>query len=235
MTDRMTLLSHIRELRDRVIKALMALSVGTIIGFFFNQRGREFLEQPYVDITDNKLGFLSPADGFSQAMKVSLFIGLVIAAPFVIYQIWRFVAPALSRREKKLVIPLSLVMAGLFFAGLLLAYWTLPLALRVLFSFASESVEPTITEPDYLSFVLRYMLGFGLGFQFPVALFAAAAFGLLTSQRLRKSWRGAMVTIVVVAALIMPGGDPLQLLMLAIPMYLLYEATILAIKLLLRK
>ncbi|NOX23098.1 MAG: twin-arginine translocase subunit TatC [Actinobacteria bacterium] len=235
MSQQMTLLNHIRELRDRVIKALIALTLGTIIGFFFNRQTRVFLEEPYIVITGNKLGFLSPAEGFTQAMKVSLFLGLVMAAPIVIYQTWRFVAPALNRREKRFIIPLSMVMALLFVAGISLGYWTLPLALRVLFSFAGESVEPTITEPKYLSFVLRYMLGFGVGFQFPIALFSASAFGMLTSRQLRSAWRGAMVTIVAVAALIMPGGDPLPLLILATPMYLLYEATILAIKLILRK
>ncbi|GBE24747.1 sec-independent protein translocase protein TatC [bacterium BMS3Bbin02] len=235
MTQQMTLLNHIRELRDRVIRSLIALTLGTIVGFFFNQQTRVFLEEPYIKITGNKLGFLSPAEGFTQAMKVSLFLGLVMAAPIIIYQVWRFVAPALSGREKRFIVPLSIVMALLFVAGISLAYWTLPLALRVLFSFAGESVEPTITEPFYLSFVLRYMLGFGFGFQFPVALFAASALGMLTSRKLRSAWRGAMVTIVAVAALIMPGGDPIPLLILAVPMYLLYEATILAIKLILRK
>ena len=232
---RMPLMNHLVELRSRLIKSVVAVAVGSVIGFVFYRDVLEILAEPYANATDQPLAFFQPTEPFSLALRVALFAGTILASPVIIYQIWRFIGPALTKRERRYVYPLSGVMALLFIAGVALGYFTLPLALRVLFSFAGDLLQETVGVNFYFSFAMRFLLAFGAAFQFPVFLFAAAALGLISSQALRRQRRWAVVFVVVAAALMTPGGDPLTLLMLATPMYLLYELSILSIRFILRK
>lgn len=235
MTARMSLMSHLVELRARLVKSVVAVAVGSVIGFIFYRDILDLLAKPYEGATDQPLAFFQPTEPFSLALRVALFGGVIIASPVIIYQIWRFLGPALTKRERRYVYPLSGVMALLFMAGIVLGYYTLPLALRVLFSFAGDLLEETIGVNFYFSFAMRFLLAFGIAFQFPVFLFAAAALGLVTSQGLREQRRWAVVFVVVAAALMTPGGDPITLLMLSTPMYLLYEMSILSIRFILKR
>lgn len=235
MTARMSLMGHLVELRSRIIKSTVAVAVGSVIGFIFYRDVLSLLAKPYEGATDQPLAFFQPTEPFSLALRVALFSGVIIASPVIIYQIWRFIGPALTKRERRYVYPLSGVMALLFVSGVALGYFTLPLALRVLFSFAGDLLQETVGVQFYFSFAMRFVLAFGVAFQFPVFLFAAAALGLVTSQALRQQRRWAVTIVVIVAALMTPGGDPLTLLMLSAPMYLLYEATILSIRFILRR
>jgi sec-independent protein translocase protein TatC len=235
MTARMPLMSHLSELRSRIIKSMVALAVGTVIGFIFYLDILDILAEPYRSVTDEGLAFFQPTEPFSLALKVALFGGTILASPVIIYQIWRFISPALTRRERRYIYPLSGVMTLLFVGGVALGYFTLPLALRVLFSFGGDLLQETVGVNFYFSFAMRFLLAFGAAFQFPVFLFAAAALGLVSSQALRRQRRWAVVFVVVAAALMTPGGDPLTLLLLATPMYLLYEMSIVAIRFILHK
>jgi sec-independent protein translocase protein TatC len=235
MTTRMSLMGHLVELRSRIIKSVVAVAIGSVVGFIFYRDILGVLAKPYEGATDQPLAFFQPTEPFSLALRVALFGGTILASPVIIYQVWRFIGPALTRRERRYVYPLSAVMAVLFLGGVALGYYTLPLALRVLFSFAGDLLQETVGVNFYFSFAMRFLLAFGVAFQFPVFLFAAAALGLISSRALREQRRWAVVFVVVAAALMTPGGDPLTLMMLATPMYLLYELSILSIRFILKR
>ena len=168
-------------------------------------------------------------------MKVGLFGGAILASPIVLYQLWRFVSPALSKQERKYVVPLSVLFTVLFITGLALGYWSLPRGLEFLLGFGGDDLEPVIQAEPYLSFAMRFLLAFGIAFEFPVFTFAAAAVGVVSSRQLRAGWRWAVVGIVVGAALLTPSGDPLTLTLMSVPLYIMYELTILAVKYILKK
>lgn len=233
---RMGFMQHLVELRSRLMKTALVVVVFTVVSFFFWEDVLELLSRPYLEATGgNRLRFFQVTEAFSLALRISLFTGLVVASPFVIYQLWRFVSPALTQREKRHVIPLSAVLGVLFISGIVGGYLALPFSLELLVGFGDELLEPTIGAEFYLRFAMRFLLAFGLAFEFPVFLFAAALFGLVTSQQLKDFRRWAVTIILIGAALLTPGGDPLTLALLAGPLYILYELTILAIKYLLRK
>ena len=235
MTARMSLMSHLIELRSRLIKSVVAIAVGTVVVFIFYRDILDVLAKPYEGATDQPLAFFQPTEPFSLALRVALFGGFIIASPVLMYHVWRFIGPALTKRERRYVYPLSAVMTLLFVAGIVLGYFTLPLALRVLFSFAGDLLQETVGVNFYFSFAMRFLLAFGLAFQFPVFLFAAAALGLVSSRALREQRRWAVVFVVVAAALMTPGGDPMTLMLLSTPMYLLYELSILSIRFILKR
>ncbi|MFQ5554567.1 MAG: twin-arginine translocase subunit TatC [Acidimicrobiia bacterium] len=233
----MTFWDHISELRSRLIKVSLAILLGTILGFVFHQTLLDVLLVPYKEAVgpDAGLATFRPTEAFSVVMRVSLFGGLFLASPVVIYHIWRFVSPAMTRRERRYVIPASLILAVLFFSGVLLGYWSLERGLGFLLGFGGDDLTPVIQADAYINFALRFVLAFGIAFEFPVFLFAAAATGAVPSQRLRDGRRWAVVIILVGAAFLTPSGDPLTLLLLSGPLYLMYEGTILAIRWLLKK
>ncbi len=232
----MPFMDHLRELRDRLIKAAVAVAVMTVLSFFFYDRLLELLTAPYkVAVPDGQLAFFKPTGAFSLAMSISLWGGVILSSPVILYQLWRFVAPALTPKEKRWAVPLTAVFVVLFLAGIVVGYYALYRGLSFLFEFGGESLTPVIEANNYLKFTMRFLLAFGVSFEFPVFLFAAAAFGAVNSRQLRDVRRWAVVIILVVAAVITPTGDPVTLMMLSVPMYLLYEAAILAIRLLLKR
>ena len=225
----MPFVEHLEELRSRVIKAAAAILVGSIAGFLAADWLLDVLAGPYEDVAGtDSLVFFRPTEGFSVYMRVALFGGVILAVPIVLYQLWRFVAPALTRREKRLVVPLVLVLSTLFAAGIVLGYWSLERGLSFLLGCGGDRLDPLISAEAYLSFAMRFILAFGVAFEFPVFLFAAVAAGIVRRETLRRGRRWAVLIIVVLAAVITPSGDPLTLLLLSAPLYLLYEATLLA-------
>lgn len=227
---------HIGELRNRVIKCAVAVLIGSIIGYAINEWVLELLIAPYAEAVDDaSLVFFRPGEGFSVVMKVSLWTGTVLASPIILYQTWRFVSPALTRREKKWAIPVTVVFVALFLAGIAVGYLALRQGLVFLLEFGGDSLDPLIGADDYLKFAMRFLLAFGLSFEFPIFLFVLAAFGVVSSKWLASGRRWAVIVILIAAALITPTGDPLTLLMLSVPLYLMYEITIVLIKLILKK
>lgn len=232
----MSFMDHLTELRSRLIKAGAAVMVASIASFFFYGWILDLLARPFEQSIENgRLAVFRPTEAFSLVMRLSLFGGVVLASPVVLYQIWRFVSPALSKREKKWVIPLMSVLTFLFVVGVILGYWALSRGLSFLLTFGGDTLEPVIGADNYLGFAMRFILAFGVAFEFPVFLFAAAAAGVISSRPLRKGRRWAILIILFAAALITPSGDPLTLMMLSVPLYALYEITILAIRLILKK
>ena len=236
----MTFWDHVGELRGRLIKSVILVLIGAVVAFIFNGPLLRFIADPLCRATQQAgecrgLAVLRPTEAFSVVMRISLFGGVILASPVLIYHMWRFVSPALSKKERRYVIPASGILSLLFLSGIALGYWSLQRGLGFLLGFGGESIDPLITADAYVSFALRFVLAFGIAFEFPVFLFAAAATGAISSQRLRSGRRWAVVIILVGAAFLTPSGDPLTLMLLATPLYLMYEITILLIRWLLKK
>lgn len=229
-----SLLEHLVELRGRLFKTAIALALGFGLAATGYRWLFDLVAAPYLDVfPDGQLQAIRAAEPFSVAMRVSGFAGFVLASPVIFYQVWAFVAPGLTRREKRWTIPIVASLVVLFSGGVVFAYTILPRALEVLGSFLDVEYQPAIGE--YVSFALRFLMVFGLTFEFPVFLFAGAAAGFVTSKRLRESRRWAVLVIVIIAAAATPTGDAFTLFLLAGPLYALYEVTIILIRLILRK
>lgn len=229
-----TILEHLVELRNRLFRASIALLVGVGIGLAFYQQLFDLVARPYLEVfPDGSLQAIRAAEPFSVAMRVAGFAGFVLASPVIFYQLWAFVAPGLTKRERRWTLPIVAALVVLFTTGVVFSYSILPRALEVLGGFLDVEYQPAIGE--YVSFALRFLLVFGLTFEFPVFLFAGAAAGFVSSQRLRSGRRWAVLIIVIVAAAATPTGDAFTLFVLAGPLYALYEVTILLIRLILRK
>jgi sec-independent protein translocase protein TatC len=236
MTSTMPYAEHISELRKRLIKSVIAVGVGTVVAFVFNEQILDWLVAPYRAINpDATLATFRVTEAFSVVMRISLWGGVILASPIITYQLWRFIEPALSPREKRWVIPSVSVLVFLFLAGIGVGYFALERGLVFLLDFGGDVLQPVIGADYYLKFAMRFLLVFGVAFQFPVFLFVAAAFGVVKSSWLRSERRWAAVIILVIAAVVTPTGDPLTLLLLSVPLYILYELTILAIRFILKK
>ena len=233
---RQPIIEHLEELRWRLVKSALALVIGAVIAFFFRDWLFELLESPYRTAIDDSdaLAQFQVTEGFSVAMRLALFGGTLLASPVLLYQLWAFVNPALTTRERKWTIPIVAALAMLFAGGVVFGYIILPRGLEFLLGIQG-GLEPIIGVGSYISLTLRFLLVFGLAFEFPVFLFAASAAGLVSSQQLGRGRRWAVLIIVVVGAVVTPTGDPLTLLALSVPLYLLYEVTIWLVKLVLRR
>lgn len=232
----MPLTSHLVELRSRLVKVAAAVAVGTLVAFFFNEAILDLLARPYqVAVPDGQLAFFRPTEAFSTVMRLSLFGGAILASPVILYQMWRFVMPALNKNEKRWAYPITAVFVVLFLSGVVVGYIALDRGLAFLLEFGGDALAPIIGADFYLKFATRFILAFGLAFEFPIFLFAAGAVGIVTSAKLRSNRRWAVLIILIAAAIITPSGDPMTLMLLSVPLYLLYELTILAIRFILKR
>jgi sec-independent protein translocase protein TatC len=229
------ILGHLEELRWRIVRSAIAVTAGAVIALVFSDWLRRILEAPYRDsCPDCALQVFGATEQFSVLMRIALFGGLILASPVVLYQIWAFISPALSTRERRWVIPIIAACATLFVLGILTGYWALPRGLGFLLNIF-EDVRSDLRMVEYFSFTIRFVLAFGLSFLYPVFLFAIAAAGMVSSEQLARGRRWAVLTIVVVAAAITPTGDALTLAMLSVPLYLFYEITYWLVRGVLRK
>jgi len=230
----MPFLDHLEELRSRLIWSLATLVALSIGGFFivtgFDVLG--VLERPlnYV-LPGQDLLFTSPTTPVIVTFKLSFVVGLILALPILAWHAWAFFEPALYERERKFVVPAIGLGFVLFLAGIAMAYFfVLPLGLKFLLGFQAESLSPIITVDEYLRFATRLILAFGLIFEMPVVLVLFSTLGLVTPAGLRKYQRHAIVGLAVASALLTP-ADPGTMLMLLAPMLLLYELSIVLVRL----
>ena len=234
---RQPLLTHLNELRWRLVKSAAAVLIGAIIALIFGHWIKDLLQLPYDRAfpgEENTLQVLAPTEEFSVLMKIAFFGGAVLASPVVIYQIWMFITPALTRREKKWAIPIVISCTVLFCAGVAVGYQTMGRGLAFLLGIF-EDVANNLRLTDYFSFAIRFLLAFGISFLYPVFLFTAAAANLVTSKQLARGRRWAVLLVVTGAAIITPTGDVLTLAMLSAPLYAFYEITYWLVQLVLRK
>jgi len=236
-TGTMTLMDHLVELRHRLLVVVIALAVCSVPAWFLYEPIKALLEEPYCDfLAENpafnpfpgecNLYFSGVIDAFTIKLRIVLYLGLAIALPIVLYQLWMFIMPGLTQRERRYALPFIGSSIILFAAGTVFAYLALPRGLEFLLGFAGEGVVPILYFDRYVSFVVLVILAFGLSFLLPVLLVFLQMVGVITPQTLGSWRRWAILAIVVFAAAITPTGDPMTLGALAIPMYLFYEAAI---------
>jgi len=225
----MPFLDHLEELRWRILYSLLAVLVGTVVGWFVVEHWDVIglLIQPIAPLLpDGKLKFTSPTEPFLITLKFAFVVGLVLASPVVIYQAWAFLAPALYDREKRLILPALSVGALLFLGGAVVAYvWVLPRALRVLFSIQQRVFAPIITADGYFAVAVPLMIGFGLVAELPLVVVILTMLGLVTPQFLARNRRYAIALSAGVAALLTP-PDAVSMLLMMVPLLLLYEVSI---------
>jgi sec-independent protein translocase protein TatC len=225
----MTMVEHLEELRRRLLIVVAAIAIAAVVGFILSGPALDLLRQPLPTQYDT-LYFNSPGGAFVAQLKIAGFIGLALAMPVILYQVWRFVTPGLMPGEKRLLWPFLLAAMLLFGLGLLIGYIVIPYALSFLLGFARPGVEPLLTIDEYIGFVTTLMLAFGLMLQFPVVMFILVRLGIVTPQWLAARRRFAILIIAIVAALATPGGDPFSMIVLALFMYGLFEGTLVVLR-----
>jgi sec-independent protein translocase protein TatC len=233
---RMTLAAHLRELRSRLVKAILAIAAGGVFGLVFYQQIIDAFIGPFKDVAESEdltaeINFGGIADPFVIPLKIALLVGVILASPVWIYQIWAFVTPGLYRNERKWTALVIFTSVPLFLAGIALCFWLLPRGLAVILGFTPDDVANIVLFSDYLSFVMRLVLVFGIAFLLPVFVVLLNAVGVLSRETLSSTRRWTVLGIFVFAAIATPTGDPITMLMLAGPMWILFEAAVLVCRL----
>jgi len=221
-------LDHLEELRRRLLKAIVAVVVMSLVAFYFSDYLLKFIIAPLGGI---KLHVTQVTGSFYAYLKVSLIGGIVAAAPIVFYQLWAFVAPGLYHKEKATILPLVFISSILFVVGAGFCYLVvLPFSLKFLIGFAGDLLSPIITVGSYLTFSGMMMLAFGLAFELPMVAYFLGRVGIVSSRFLAKGRPYAIILILILAAILTPPDIATQL-MLAGPVYLLYEVSIILVRL----
>jgi sec-independent protein translocase protein TatC len=219
----MSVVEHLSELRRRIFIGLLAVGIGAVVGFFLAPDAIRILKAPI----SGPLFFTAPSSAFFLQLKLALMIGLALASPVVLYQLWAFIAPGLTPRERRLALPW--VPLGLVFlaVGIAVAYFVLPFAVGFMLGFAIPGViDPLITADAYFGFVTNMFLAFGLVMEFPIVLVLLSKVGIVSAERLRRNRRYVFLGIFVFAVIVTPGGDPYSPTVMGTVMYVLYELTI---------
>ena len=227
---RMTLIEHLRELRNRLFKAALAIVICSVIGFWLSERVLEWLNNYYQAAAgdpDIQVVISSPLEGLAIKLKIAGYIGLFGSSPVWIWQGWRFITPGLRDKERRYAIPFLFSSVLLFLFGAAMGLITLPAGLRFLVKVAGQNQELLFQSGKFVSFVSLVVLAFGFSFLFPVVLVFLQLVNLVTPKQLLKSWRHAIVVIFVLAALITPSQDPFTLIGMAGPMTVFYFGSIL--------
>jgi sec-independent protein translocase protein TatC len=226
--ERMPLVDHLAELRRRLIISVLALVAGAIVGFVLYNPILSILLRPYTEVTGKtEFVFFDPLEAFATRLKVAAWSGAFLASPVVLWQLWRFITPGLHKNEKRYAIPFILSSIALFALGAFVALYTFESALRFLVGMGGDNLTPLFSASKFLSLIILMIIAFGIAFEFPVLLVCLELAGVVTSSRLRKWRRPALVVIVAVAAVITPSQDPYSLFAMVVPMYLFYEGAIL--------
>jgi sec-independent protein translocase protein TatC len=227
----MGFLEHLEELRGRIIKSLISIIVLSIAAYFFSEQLIDFLTRPIPEVY-----FMSPTEAFSTRIKISLIAGIIVSAPVIFYHGWRFIAPGLFEKEKKMIIPAVLASTIFFLIGAVFCFvFVLPVGIKFLMGFGTTKLKPMIQIKDYISFVTYMILAFGAVFELPVISYFLGKIGLITPRTLIKGRKYAVVGILIVSATITPSPDVFSQLMLAGPLYFLYEVSIIVVKIIQRK
>ena len=225
----MTLVDHLTELRSRIVRSIAAVVVGTIVGFVFADPIKDFLTAP-LPVSALPLQFLSPGDGFSIQVRIAVVVGVILAMPVLLYQLWAFISPGLTPTERKALRPWIPLALFFFVLGVSIAYAILPFAIGFLLAFSGKVIVAHLAATPYFDFVTTMFLAFGLLMEFPILLYALARIGILSSARLTSSRRFIFLGIVIFSTIATPGGDLVSPTILATTMYILFELTLRAIR-----
>lgn len=227
----MSLVEHLAELRSRLIKCLIAIALGSLVGYYFLDPIMHYLTEPA-----GKLYYMQPSEAFFTYLKVSIAVGFLVALPVIFYQVWRFFLPALTQKERILVgilVPSSVI---LFFIGLAFSFFfVLPAAVKFFMGFSNTELEAIFSVDKYFDFVIWFVLPFGFVFELPLVIILLARMGFVTSRFLGKYQRIVVFLSFVVAAIITPTPDVFTQSMIALPTILLYEISYLIVRYLMKK
>jgi len=226
--------AHLEELRDRIVRIVVAIGLGFLVSYGFKDWLFKVLTKPLADVmpAESFMIYTALPEAFFIYMKLALFASIFLTSPFCLYQIWKFISPGLHSREKRYVVPFVLASSSLFIGGVLFGYFiVLPPAFRFFVSFSSDFLKPMFSLKEYLSISLKFLLGFGASFQLPVFLFFMTKIGIVNSRILAKQRRYAILAIFIVAAILTPSPDAVTQILMALPLIVLYEIGIVVAKL----
>jgi sec-independent protein translocase protein TatC len=238
----MTVVEHLGELRSRLVWSGLAFLIISVVAFSLYDPILEIFRRPLCsvprrllepngcDLVYNRL-----IGAFQFRLKLTALVGIAASSPIWLYHLWAFIVPALTAKEKRYAWPFMATSVLLFLVGAATAYFALPTGVRFLVAVGGENLIPLLGAEEYLNFVGLMLLGFGLMFELPLVLFFLGLAGAVSVEQLRRGRRIAIVVIVALAAVVTPSGDPYTMLLLAVPLYLLYELTIVVLKVVLRR
>src|ERR1017187_6273792 len=218
----MSLMEHLDELRKRIVHSALYLAVGFFVAYIFHERLYGFVQAPLTQL-GIKLNYTHPMDPLNLYLQVALIGGAILASPFILYQVWMFIAPGLYQKERRFVVLFMAATVGLFLGGASFGYfYVLPGALKILILDFGNKFQPMVTIEEYTGFFLSIILGLGISFEMPILIFFLAMFGIVSPRFLWKNIRYAILAIFLVAAIITPSPDPWTMCIYAIPMLSLY-------------
>ena len=218
----MSLMEHLDELRKRLVRSFIYLALGFFVCWFLRDRLVNIIQAPLAHI-GKTLVFTHPMDPLNLQLQVSLVAGAILASPFILFQVWLFIAPGLYQKERRFVVPFMAATVGLFLTGAFFGYFfVLPGALKILIVDFGKNFTSMVTIEEYSSFFLSIILGLGISFEMPILIFFLAMFGIVSPRFLWKNIRYAILVVFVVAAAICPSPDPWTMCIYAVPMLALY-------------
>lgn len=227
--EKLPLTAHLEELKKRLIRSLIGIGIGLFACYYFKEWLFRIITKPLMDVMPKNsfMIFTSLPEAFFTYLKISFFASLFLTAPFTLYQIWKFISPGLYPREKKYVAPFVLTSSLLFVGGVVFAYYlALPPAFGFFMEFSSDTLRPMFTMREYLSFALKLLLAFGVSFELPVFIFFMTKLGIVNSRMMSGQRRYAILIIFIAAAFLTPSPDAFTQIIMAVPLMILYEASI---------
>jgi len=231
--EKMSLTTHLEELKTRLIRILIAVGIGFGVCYLFKDWSFRVITKPLIDAlpAQSSLIFTGLPEAFFIHMKIAFFASLLLTAPYALFEIWRFISPGLYKDEKKYVLPFVFFSTILFGGGVLFGYFiALPPAFGFFVSFSTDFLKPMISFREYLDLTLKFLLAFGLCFEMPVFIFFLAKIGVVNAKMLSKQRRYAILVIFIVAAILTPSPDALSQILMAVPLMLRYEVSIFVAK-----
>jgi sec-independent protein translocase protein TatC len=222
----MSLVDHLSELRTRLFRIILAVALGSVVGYLLADRIIDVLIAP---LPTHQVQVLGPGDAFFITLKIAVVTGIILAMPVILYQAWAFIAPGLTPQERRAVRPWIPLALAFFALGVGIAYIVLPFAATFLLSFTNDVLVANLAAGPYFDFVTTMFLAFGLVMEFPIILFGLSRVGVLSSQVLKSSRRYVLLGTAVFAAIATPGGDLVSPLVLGVTMYVMYELTVFVI------
>ena len=230
---KLPLTAHLEELRKRLVRSLIALAIMFAVTYNFKERLLDIIVAPLIKVLpkNSHLIYTGLPEAFFNYLKISFFAALILAAPFILYQIWKFVSPGLYKAEKKHVAPFVVASTLLFTGGVLFGYFlVLPPAFKFFIEFSTDYLKPMLSLNEYLSLSLKLLLAFGVVFEIPVFIFFLSRIGLVNSKMLASKRKYAILIIFIVAAILTPTPDAFTQCLMAVPMMILYEIGIFVAK-----
>jgi len=236
--EKASFISHLEELRKRLIICISAIAIGFTVCCFFDQKLVDILVKPLKEVLPpgTHLIFTGLSEAFFVYLKISFFAGIILASPVILYEIWCFIAPGLYDKEKKYLLPFVLFSTILFVSGVIFAYYiVLPITYKFFMSYTTESIKPFPSLREYLSFSLKMLLAFGVTFELPIFILFLSKIGIISIKTLTAYRKYAILVIFIVAAVVTPSTDVVSQVLTALPLWILYEISIILVKIFNRK